>query len=121
MEKSLVLVKPDAVPRGQVDLRDEEVLGREYWSWRFGRQSASVLRLQRMADRRLGRVGADTLVVLGGKDPTIPLSAWDLIRARIGTRVLERVVLPESTHQIPAGPDREPAADAIVRWLTAAG
>jgi carboxylesterase len=108
----------DAVPKGQVDSRDEEILGREYWSWRFGPQSASVLRLQHMANRRLGRVTAPTLVVLGGKDPTIPLSAWDFIRARISSGILERVVLPESTHQIPAGPDREPAADAIVRWVT---
>jgi len=108
----------DAVPKGQVDARDEEVLGREYWSWRFGPQSASVLRLQRMANRHLGRVSSPTLVVLGGKDPTIPLSVWDFITARIGGSVLERVVLPESTHQIPAGPDREPVADAIARWVT---
>lgn len=108
----------DAVPKGQVDARDEEVLGREYWSWRFGPQSASVLRLQRMANRRLGRVSSPTLVVLGGKDPTVPLSAWDFVRARIASEALERVVLPESTHQIPAGPDRERAADAIVRWTT---
>jgi carboxylesterase len=112
---------PDAVPRGLVDADDEAVLAREYWSWRFGSQSASVLRLQRMANRRLRQVSADTLVVLGGRDPTVPLSAWDLIRARIGSTVLERVVLPESVHQIPTGADREPAADAIVRWLSASG
>jgi carboxylesterase len=109
----------DAVPRGLVDQEDETVLAREYWSWRFGSQSASFLRLQRMGNRLLCRVTADTLVILGGKDPTVPLSAWDFIRARIGSRVLERVVFPESVHQIPSGVDRGPVADAIARWLTA--
>jgi carboxylesterase len=112
---------PDAVPRGRVDPEDEKVLAREYWSWRFGSQSASFLRLQRMADRSLRRVHADTLVVLGGKDPTVPLSAWDFIRERIGSRVLERVVFPESVHQILSGDDRGTASDAIVRWLSASG
>ena len=110
---------PDAVPRGAVDPQDEEVLAREYWSWRFGSQSASFLRLQRMANRLLCRVTVDTLVVLGGKDPTVPSSAWDFIRARIGSRVLERVVFPESVHQIPSGIDRGPVADAICGWLSA--
>jgi carboxylesterase len=109
----------DAVPRGMVDPEDEKVLAREYWSWRFGSQSASFLRLHRMANRMLGRVTADTLVVLGGRDPTVPLSAWDFIRERIGSRVLERVVFPESVHQILSGDDRGPASEAIVRWLTA--
>jgi carboxylesterase len=112
---------PDAVPRGLVDPEDETVLAREYWSWRFGSQSASFLRLQRMARRLLGRVSADTLVVLGGKDPTVPLSAWDFIRARIGSTILERAVFPESVHQIPSGVDRGPVADAIARWLSASG
>lgn len=110
---------PDAVPKGLVDPDDEAVLGREYWSWRFGSQSASVLRLQRMAVRALHLVSAETLVVLGGKDPSVPPSAWDLIRARIGSTVVERAVFPQSVHQITAGVERGPVASAIVRWLTA--
>ncbi len=111
----------DAVPRGLVDPEDEKVLAREYWSWRFGSQSASFRHLQRMANRMLGYVTADTLVVLGGKDPTVPLSAWDFIRERIGGRVLERTVFPESVHQVLSGEDRGPASEAIVRWLSASG
>lgn len=112
---------PDAVPRGAVDKEDEEVLAREYWSWRYGSQSASFLRLQRMANRMLGRVTADTLVVLGARDPTVPLSAWDVVRERIGSPVLERAVFPQSVHQVLTGPDRDAASDAIVRWLSASG
>jgi len=110
---------PDAVPRGLVDADDEAVLAREYWSWRYGSQSSSFLRLQHMANRRLHLVTADTLVVLGAKDPTVPLSAWDFLKARIGSRVIERAVFPESTHQVPSGGDRGPVADAIAAWLTA--
>ena len=98
---------------------DEEVLAREYWSWRFSAQSASFLHLQRTATRRLRDVRADTLVVLGGKDPTVPLSAWDVVRSRIGSPVVERIVFPESVHHVLTGPERGPACDAIVRWLTA--
>jgi carboxylesterase len=110
---------PSHPPEGRISPEDEEVLAREYWSWRFGSQSASFLRLQRMANRCLRQVHADTLVVLGGKDPTVPLSAWDFIRARIGSATLERKVFPDSVHTILYGDDRGPSADAIVRWLTA--
>jgi esterase/lipase len=66
-------------------------------------------------------VYADTLVILGGQDPTVPLSAWDRVRDRIGSSVVERVVFPESVHQVLTGSDRGPACDAIVRWLTTSG
>jgi carboxylesterase len=112
---------PDAKPEGRVDPEDEAVLAREYWSWRFGSQSASVFKLQRMANRALARVTADTLVVLGGKDPTVPLSAWQLVKARIGSTKVEQAVFPRATHQVLTGGDRGPASDAIVRWLIAAG
>ena len=112
---------PDTVPRGAVDPQDEEVLAREYWSWRFGSQSASFLRLQRMANRMLARVTADTLVVLGGRDPTVPLSAWDVVKGRIGSRVLERAVFPQSVHQVLTGPEKGPASEAIAHWLSTPG
>ncbi len=112
---------PPVRPLGTVSPEDEEVLAREYWSWRFGAQSASFLHLKRMANRCLPRVRADTLVVLGGSDPTVPVSAWDVVRARIGSSVVERVVFPESVHQVLTGADRGPACDAIVRWLKSPG
>jgi carboxylesterase len=110
---------PPVRPLGTVSPEDEEVLAREYWSWRFGSQSASFLHLKRMANRCLPEVRADTLVVLGGKDPTVPLSAWDRVRDRIGSARVERIVFPESVHQVLTSANRGPACDAIVRWLTA--
>jgi len=112
---------PPVRPLGTVSPEDEEVLAREYWSWRFGSQSASLLRLKRMANRSLPRVRADTLVVLGGKDPTVPLSAWDRVRDRIGSARVERIVFPESVHQVLTGSERGPACDAIVHWLSSSG
>jgi carboxylesterase len=112
---------PPVRPLGTVSPEDEEILAREYWSWRFGAQSASFLRLKRMANRCLPAVHAETLVVLGGKDPTVPLAAWDRVRDRIGSPVVERIVFPESVHQVLTGADRGPACDAIVRWLTSSG
>lgn len=110
---------PPVRPLGTVNAEDEEVLAREYWSWRFGGPSASLLRLKRMATRSLPRVRADTLVVLGGKDPTVPLSAWDAVKRRIRSCAVERAVFPESVHQVLTGDERGPACEAIVRWLTA--
>jgi carboxylesterase len=112
---------PPVRPLGTVSPEDEELLAREYWSWRFGSQSASFLHLKRMANRCLPGVRADTLVVLGGKDPTVPLSAWDRVRDRIGSARVERIVFPESVHQVLTGADRGPACDAIVRWLKSPG
>lgn len=74
-----------------------------------------------MAVRALRGVKADTLVVVGGKDQTVPASVADFVERRIGSRTVRRVVLPQATHQTLAGAEGAPGVDAIVGFLTSRG
>jgi esterase/lipase len=100
---------------------DTEVLAREYWSWRFPAQLGSIFRLQRMGVRALRRVTADTLVVVGGQDHTVPTSVAALVERRIGTKNVRRLLLPGATHQVLAGNEGQGAIDAVVSFLTPRG
>jgi carboxylesterase len=96
---------------------DTEVLAREYWSWRFPAQLASVYRLQRMARQALRRVTAKTLVVVGRQDRTVPTSVTALVERRIGETNVRHLVLERATHQILAGDDGQRAIDAAAGWI----
>jgi esterase/lipase len=90
---------------------------REYWQWRYPAQAASLLRLKRMARHSLHRVTADTLIVAGGRDTSVPLSVIPLIEARIASEKKEHLIIAEGTHQILAGEGGERAVRAIEQWL----
>ena len=97
---------------------DTAVLAREYWSWRFPGRLSALLRLQRKAVRALRRVRADTLVVVGARDLTVPASVADFVTRRIGSATTRELVLPQATHQTLAGDEGERATDAILGFLT---
>jgi carboxylesterase len=97
---------------------DTEVLGREYWSWRFPGRLASFLRLQRMAVQALRHVHADTLVIAGAQDLTVPPSVAAFVEGRIGAATFRSIVFPNGTHQTLAGDDGTRAIDEVVRFLT---
>ena len=100
---------------------DTEILAREYWSWRFPAQLASVLHLQRMAVRALRRVNADTFVVVGGQDRTVPTSVASLVDRRIGAANVRHLVIEGATHQTLAGDEGKRTIDAVVGFLTPRG
>jgi carboxylesterase len=101
--------------------RDAEVLAREYWKWRYPAQAASLLRLQRMAVRRLRRVTADTLTIIGSSDQAVPQSVLPLIERRIGARKKGHVVVAGATHLLLTGAQGGKVIEQTVSWLTEPG
>ena len=100
---------------------DGEVLASEYWQWRYPRQAASLLRLQRMAVPLLRRVTADTLTIIGGSDTTVPRAVLSLIDRRIGARKKDQLVVPGATHHLLTGTQGGKVAEETVSWLTEPG
>lgn len=100
------------------DTEEEAWFEREYWSWMYPRQAASVWKLQRLARNALPRVRAETLVVISEKDATVPPSAAGLIEKRIGASKVSRFTLRESPHRILTDIEKEAACARIVEWLS---
>lgn len=97
---------------------DEAWFEREYWSWRYPRQIASVWRLQRLARAALPRVRAAALTVISENDATVPPAAANLIEARIGAAETRRITLRESPHRILTEIEKETACARIVEWFS---
>jgi carboxylesterase len=100
---------------------DFKVLAREYWSWRYPAQAASLLHLERMAVPLLPRVSADTLTIIGSDDEAVPRSVLSLIDRRIGARRKSSIVVPGATHVLPSGAQARRVTGETVSWLTEPG
>jgi len=100
-----------------IDDPDYEVQAREYWRWRYVPQSASLLRLQRMARRALGAVTSETLTLAGDEDRSVPLSVIPFIAKRIGAGFVRHEVVENATHQLLGGAQAERVIAATCRWL----
>ncbi len=99
------------------DPDDDTVLGKEYWSSLNLKQINELFKLRKEATRLLPKVSADTLVLTGGNDPTVPEHVGAMIEAKIKGPV-RHVHLPESSHLIPYDPnaaERTVAMDEILR------
>jgi len=93
-------------------------IAREYWQWRYPRQAASLLRLQRKANSALRRITADTLTIVGTADQSVPVSVIGHVEGRIAARVHHHVILEGAKHGLFLGASADRAMDETVRWLT---
>ena len=97
---------------------DTTALSREYWQWRYPRQAASYLRIRRMAVRALPRVTADTLVILGQEDRSVPATVVTLLHERMTSAILRSTVCRSSPHRLLTGPDAADINAAVTSWLS---
>lgn len=124
----LILLSPlvtRIVPRIRGDWREKDEtdpraveIGREYSTYNYTRMAAELLKVQRAGRRALGRVTAETLVVVSTSDGAVPPSVVRMIEARSGARRFESVVVERSNHQLAEHVDRETVAGAVVEWFT---
>ncbi len=112
------LWKPDTsyVFRDDRDKDDDLYLGQEYWTWAYFSRMADLSRLRKSAVRRLHRVNADVLTILGGRDDTVAPDAASLVESRVRGRT-ETVVLPDSAHLLPYDSEYEKNAELAVTWF----
>ncbi len=89
-----------------------------YWTYNWPIQAAELYRLQRYASQYLSRLSGNVLVLLGGKDDTVPPSVLDLIQRKALHCTIDSITFPESGHVVLNDVEREQVADKVADWLT---
>ncbi len=107
---------PSVIFRDERDEDDDLFLGQEYWTWNYVRRTADLSRLRRRAVRRLPRVQASILTILGAQDRAVDNSGADLVARRSGGPC-ETVTLENSGHLVPYDKDYEKNAELTVSWF----
>ena len=102
--------------RDDRDEDDDLYMGQEYWTWAYFKRMADLSRLRKKAVRRLHKVNADVLTILGARDETVAPDAATLVESRVKGRT-ETVVLPESAHLVPYDKEYKKNADLAVTWF----
>ncbi len=89
-----------------------------YWKYNWPIQAAELYKLQRFARRHLSNLTGDILVLLGGKDDTVPSSVLDLIQRKAHQCNVDSLTFFESGHVVLNDVERERVADAVITWLS---
>ncbi|MFQ3619746.1 MAG: alpha/beta fold hydrolase [Spirochaetales bacterium] len=90
-----------------------------YWRYNWPVQASELLKLQRLAIKALPRYTGKLLILLGGKDDTVPPSVSDLIRKKALNAKVEAYTFTQSGHVVLNGEERAEVAEKVVKWLTA--
>jgi carboxylesterase len=94
------------------------ILQKEYWSDVLVRPAAELERLRTLCRSNLARLKADTLVIVGDKDRTIPLGVADYIKSRAsGAGSMESRIIEGGTHVFPFNEYAAPTLDIILEWM----
>ena len=96
---------------------DYAVQEREYWSWRYCAQAASLLKIQRMARHALHSVTADTLTLIGRRDRSVPLSVIRLLERGMSSARTRFRVFEKASHHILAGEQGDLVVEEVLCWL----
>ena len=100
--------------------QDDQLLGNEYWSYRYPRQSWQLHLLADEAKKALPQVKADTLALSGGRDLSVAESSSILVAHKpLGKN--EHLHLPDASHLMCYDKDlnsQNKAMGAIVEWMT---
>lgn len=110
--------------RAQVKKKSGEAQGddflREYSIGYSGvptRRVRDLTHLTRMADKNLYAVAAPILVVSSGRDETVSSQSARRILTGVSSRRKETLLLPNSRHVSPIGPDRELLTQEVLKFL----
>ena len=90
---------------GKRDEDDDQFLGKEYWSYRYYRQIASLEKLRRQVLLELSDILTDTLVFTGGEDTLIAQETGPLVQDGMKGENNRWVHLERGTHLIPYDKD----------------
>jgi carboxylesterase len=77
-----------------------------------------LYRLQRYARTRLSLLSGNILVLLGGKDDTVPPTVLEEIKKKAFNCTIDSLTFPESGHVVLNDVEREQVADAVIGWLS---
>ncbi|WP_455383649.1 alpha/beta hydrolase [Salinispira pacifica] len=94
-----------------------QALAPEYWHYEWIGPAASLLKLQRIARRRLHDVSAPILTFVSRGDRSVPVEAADIVERRTASSVCRTVVLEDSEHTITNGVAKERVARETSTWF----
>ncbi len=101
------------------DKDDDEFLGAEYWSYTFPTAVWELEKVRRQAVACLDHLVADTLIISGGLDKTVPQAASRLVMEKAhGSN--KHLHIPAASHFMPYDKDlpaQDKAMESVVSWL----
>jgi len=101
------------------DEDDDAFLGSEYWSFIFPPAVWELEKIRRQAVACLDHLAADTLIISGGLDKTVPQSSSRLVTEKAKGRNLH-LHIPAASHLMPYDKDlpaQNKAMETVVSWL----
>lgn len=101
------------------DEDDDAFLGSEYWSFVFPPAVWQLERVRRQAVAALDHLKADTLIISGGLDKTVPQEASRLVVER-GKGENKHLHIPAASHFMPYDKDlpaQNRAMESVVNWF----
>ena len=99
------------------ELAERKALGKEYWAFYDTAKIEDLIKLQKMAAKKLRDVTAPALTIVSLGDKTVPPEAADIIEKGIASTETKRVVLKKSPHVVVDGCDKEEVADEVIAWF----
>lgn len=101
------------------DENDDVFLGSEYWSFTFPPAVWELEKIRRQAVACLEHLVADTLIISGGLDKTVPQAASRLVIEK-GHGKNKHLHIPAASHFMPYDKDlpaQDKAMESVVSWL----
>ena len=93
------------------------VMAREYWSHYYSAQLSGMVKLMRMAVKRLSAVECPVYVMLSEADDSIPVTAGDIIAGGVKGR-FQKHILKKSPHVFFEGPENDFVVDKVAEWIS---
>jgi carboxylesterase len=97
--------------------KDLKYLAKEYWQYNWPLQAKYLLKLMKIARKRLKYVKSDILILASEKDETVPIKAAKYIYNNVASQRREIKIFKNSGHVMTNDIEKEKVADKIINWF----
>jgi len=97
--------------------KDLNYLSKEYWQYNWPLQASHLLKLMKIARKRLKLINSDILILASEKDQTVPIKAAKFIYHNVSSQKRELKIFKESGHVMTNDIEKEKVADKIIKWF----
>lgn len=111
-------VKKSVLPQGDYG-DDRDILEAEYKGRLWFRQGHELMKLKRLAEKRIGRIRSRSLIIVSAADYMVSPAAAGFLEKRMSrAERIETMSLSESGHNVVGDVDRKCVADRIIAWFS---
>ena len=97
--------------------KDFKFLSKEYWQYNWPLQAKHLLKLMKIARKRLKYVKSDILILASEKDETVPIKAAKYIYNNVASQKRELKIFKKSGHVMTDDIEKEKVAEKIINWF----